>query len=198
MNPIEVLMNEHRVIESVLDSFESYVGRLAPDSSVDAADVGRFIQFIREFADACHHGKEEDILFETMVRNGMPRESGPIAVMLHEHEQGRQLVRTMTDCAARAAVSGWNDGERQCLRHAAHTYADLLRHHIQKEDGILYPMAASQLDAPAMAEIARRFDVFESEKTGAGEHEKLHALAEELIGRYGTPGAAEHRHSHLH
>jgi len=163
---------------------------------VDSADVGRFIHFIREFADACHHGKEEDILFETMARNGMPRESGPIAVMLHEHEQGRQLVRTMSDCAARAAASGWNDEERQCLRHAAHTYADLLRHHIQKEDGILYPMASSQLDASAMAEIARRFEDFESEETGAGEHEKLHTLAEELTARYGASGANAHHHHH--
>jgi len=132
-----------------------------------------------------------------MVQNGMPRDSGPIAVMLHEHEQGRQLVRTMIDCAARAAASGWSDGERQCLRHAAHSYADLLRHHIQKEDGILYPMASSQLDASAMAEIARRFDVFEAEETGAGEHEKLHELADDLIARYGAPGAsAGHPHHH--
>ncbi len=196
MNPIEVLMNEHRVIESVLDALESYAGRLAPDSSVDAADVDRFIRFIREFADACHHGKEEDILFETMVRHGMPRDSGPIAVMLHEHEQGRQLVRMMADCAARAAVSGWNDDERQCLRHAAHSYADLLRHHIQKEDGILYPMASSQLDASAMAEIARQFDLFETEQTGAGEHEKLHALADQLVARYGAPGASAGHHHH--
>jgi hemerythrin-like domain-containing protein len=196
MNPIEALMNEHRVIESVLDAFESYVDRLAPDSPADPADLGRFTRFIREFADTCHHGKEEDILFEAMVLNGMPRDTGPIAVMLHEHDQGRQLVRTWTDCAARAAESGWNDGERQCLRLAAHTYANHLRHHIQKEDGVLYQMAATQLDAAAMAEIARRFEVFEAEKTGPGGHAALHALAEDLIARYGASGPAPHRHTH--
>jgi len=198
MDPIEVLMNEHRMIESVLDSFEVYVDRLARDSSVDAADADRFTRFIREFADTCHHGKEEDILFEAMVRNGMPREFGPLAVMLHEHEQGRQLVRTMSDCAARATESGWNEGERECLRHAAHAYAELLRQHIQKEDEILYPMATSQLDATAMVEIGRQFEVFEAETTGPGAHEKLHALAEDLIARYGASGPEEHRHGHAH
>lgn len=196
MNPIEVLMNEHRLIESVLDSLEAYVDRLSPNSSLETADLGRFAQFIRAFADTCHHGKEENILFETMVENGMPRESGPIAVMLHEHEEGRQLVRTLTEFAARSTEPGWSDADRQRIRQAARSYAELLRRHIQKEDGILYPMAVSRLDPATMADIARRFDAFEAEKTGPGEHEKLHLLAEELIARYGHSGAAEHQHHH--
>jgi hemerythrin-like domain-containing protein len=198
MDPIEVLMNEHRLIESVLDSLEAYVDRLAPNSSLETADLGRFTQFIRAFADTCHHGKEEDILFETMVQHGMPRESGPIAVMLHEHEQGRQLVRTLAEFAARPTEAGWNDADRHRIRQAARSYAELLRQHIQKEDGILYPMAVSRFDPATMADIARRFDAFEAEKTGPGEHEKLHALAEELIARYRPSGATEHHHPHCH
>jgi hemerythrin-like domain-containing protein len=198
MDPIEVLMNEHRLIESVLDSLEVYVDRLAPNASIETADLGRFTRFIRAFADTCHHGKEEDVLFETMVANGMPREAGPIAVMLHEHEEGRQLVRTLTAFAARSAEPGWSDADRQGIRQTAHAYAELLRQHIQKEDGILYPMAVSRLDPATMADIARRFDAFETEKTGPGEHEKLHALAEELIARYGHSGATEHHHHHCH
>jgi hemerythrin-like domain-containing protein len=198
MDPIEVLMTEHRLIESVLDSLEVYVDRLAPNSSSDTADLGRFTRFIRAFADTCHHGKEEDILFETMVANGMPRETGPIAVMLHEHEEGRQLVRTLTEFAARSSEPGWSDADRRQIRQAAHSYAELLRQHIQKEDGILYPMAVSRLDPATMADINRRFDEFEAEKTGPGEHEKLHALAEELIARYHAPGTTEHHHHHCH
>jgi hemerythrin-like domain-containing protein len=198
MNPIEVLMNEHRLIESVLDSLETYVDRLTPNSSVETADLGRFAQFIRAFADTCHHGKEEDILFATMVANGMPRESGPIAVMLHEHEEGRKLVRTLTEFAAHSVEPGWSDADRQRIRQAARSYAQLLRQHIQKEDGILYPMAVSRLDPATMVDINRRFDEFEAEKTGPGEHEKLHALAEELIARYHAPGTPEHDHPHCH
>jgi hemerythrin-like domain-containing protein len=198
MDPIEVLMNEHRLIESVLDSLEAYVDRLAPNPATETADLDRFTRFIRAFADTCHHGKEEDILVQTRVQNGMPRDSGPIAVMLHEHEEGRQLVRTLTEFAARSAAPGWSDADRNQIRRAAHAYADLLRQHIQKEDGILYPMAVSRLDPVTMGDIARRFDTFEAEKTGPGEHEKLHALAEELIGRYPASGAGEQRHIHCH
>lgn len=194
MNPIEVLMNEHRLIESVLDSLEAYVDRLTPNASVEAADLGRFVQFIRAFADTCHHGKEEEILFATMVANGMPRESGPIAVMLHEHEEGRQLVMTLAEFAAHSVDPGWSDADRRRIRQTARSYAELLRQHIQKEDGILYPIAVSRLDPATMADINRRFDEFEAERTGPGEHEKLHALAEELIARHKAPGKTESPH----
>lgn len=195
MTPIDVLMNEHRLIESVLDSLEAYTDRLGPNSSVDPADLGRFAEFIREFADTCHHGKEEDILFERMIDYGMPRETGPIAVMLHEHEDGRRLVRALSDFATRSSA-GWSDADRANIRQTARAYAELLRQHIQKEDMILYPMAVSRLDESTMDEIAQQFDVFETEKTGPGEHEKLHALAEELIERYGDPQAAAQGHHH--
>ncbi len=42
------------------------------------------VQFPCTFADRCHHGKEENLLFKTMVDRGFPREAGAIAVMLLE------------------------------------------------------------------------------------------------------------------
>ncbi len=63
------------------------------------------------FADQCHHGKEEDLLFPAMEAAGIPRESGPIGVMLEEHNIGRQYVRGMAE-----AVSGYRAGETQAGR----------------------------------------------------------------------------------
>jgi hemerythrin-like domain-containing protein len=194
MGPIESLMNEHRLIESVLDALESYVSRLAPSSGADPGDLDRFVTFFRQFADRCHHGKEEDILFQTMIEHGFPKESGPIAVMLQEHDQGRHLIAQLTE-AARSAGS-WTDQDRARIRQAALLYSDLLHHHIQKEDGILYPMALSQLSEPVIEEIGRRFDVFEGEETGEGEHERFHRLAGELAARYGTENAGHSGHHH--
>ena len=198
MDPIETLMNEHRLIESVLDALEEYTDRLAGNPATNAAHLASFADFIRAFADTCHHGKEEEILFDTMIQRGMPRQSGPIAVMLHEHEEGRQLVRALRDLAGRAVEPGWTDADRQRIRQTARSYADLLRQHIQKEDGILYPMALSMLDETARAEIARRFDAFESDPSRLGEHERLHALGEELIAIYGGSRATTRGEFHCH
>ena len=56
------------------------------------------VDFIRNYADRFHHAKEEDVLFEALVDNGMPQENSPVAAMLMEHDQGRSFVRAMEVC----------------------------------------------------------------------------------------------------
>jgi hemerythrin-like domain-containing protein len=187
MNAIKTLMQEHTVILKVLDALDRYVGR--PEGQWSRVELGKFVTFIREFADACHHGKEEDILFRQMVEAGFPGDSGPIAVMLRDHEEGRRLVGII----ARASESGAPDpAEAETVREAAHAYTRLLRGHIHKEDNILYPMAAQHLPESVMKAIEERFDRFEAEETGSGRHEMLHALAEELIGGDDDPYEPAH------
>ena len=97
------------------------------------------VDFIRNYADRFHHAKEEDVLFEALVKNGMPRENSPIAAMLMEHDQGRSFVKAM-ETAAREALDG-QTGREQTIADNALAYAALLREHIAKEDDILYPLA---------------------------------------------------------
>ena len=96
------------------------------------------VDFIRQYADRFHHAKEEDVLFEALVTNGMPREQSPVAAMLMEHEQGRAFVRGM-ETAVRQAVTG-APGQDQTIADNALGYSALLRDHIDKEDTILYPL----------------------------------------------------------
>ena len=194
MQPIEVLMNEHRAIEAVIDALEIYADNLCAGRTADPADLSRFVEFIRGFADQCHHGKEEDILFAAMVEHGFPQDGGPIAVMLDEHEQGRKYVRSLADAAKDPEL--WQEQDRQRIRQAADGYAALLRQHIQKEDEILYPMAQSLLGDSSMDAIGIRFEQFEQKETGAGEHERLHALGDELVLRYTGQASSCGHHDH--
>jgi hemerythrin-like domain-containing protein len=194
MEAIETLMSEHRVIERGLDALDAFAEEALRGAADDRKELGRFVAFIREFADACHHGKEEDILFKAMVEAGFPSQGGPIAVMLHEHDVGRAFVKRLADLAAQAAP--WSTGDREALAEAAHGYANLLRLHIQKEDGILYPMAEQHLPPPVMERVDRDCARYEQEKTGAGEHERLHRLAEELVARH-APAPAGEKAPHL-
>jgi hemerythrin-like domain-containing protein len=97
------------------------------------------VDFIRNYADRFHHAKEEDVLFEALVQNGMPRQNSPIAAMLMEHDQGRAYVGAM-EAAAQRALSG-EQGQEGTIAENALAYAALLRDHIAKEDEILYPLA---------------------------------------------------------
>lgn len=198
MDAIETLMNEHRVIERVLDALVGFADEARRKGTTDKDELGRFVAFIREFADRCHHGKEEDILFAAMVAHGFPRDGGPIAVMLHEHGQGRALVGAL---AAKVAQDGaWTPADLQEIADDANAYANLLHAHIHKEDAVLYPMAEQHLPPEAMERVAADCERFEEEQTGAGEHERYHALADELVLRHAATShpAAGPMHPHRH
>lgn len=188
MNPIERLMDEHRVIESVMDALDAYVD--ADQALAPQADLAGFTTVLRDFADAFHHGKEEDILFAAMVDHGFPRDSGPIGVMLHEHDLGRSHVRALA--ALSTVDSPWTDEQRRTIADHAHAFTSLLRAHIQKEDQILYPMALTHLPEGSLAGMAVRFDEFESRQLAAPDRVDLPALAGQLTQRY---GAADRRQS---
>jgi hemerythrin-like domain-containing protein len=185
MDPIETLMNEHRVIERVLDGLVAFAGEVRRKGTTEKDELARFVTFIREFADACHHGKEEDILFAAMVEHGFPREGGPIAVMLHEHDQGRALVGVLKARAGQGEP--WSDADRQEIADVSSGFADLLRAHIHKEDAILYPMAEQHLPPEVIDAVGDACERYERDEARAGAHERLHALAEELV-RVHAPG----------
>jgi hemerythrin-like domain-containing protein len=195
MDAIETLMNEHRLIERALDALVCFADEVRRKTSDDKEELGRFVTFIREFADACHHGKEEDILFAAMVEAGFPREGGPIAVMLFEHDQGRALVRQLAELAAQAEP--WSADDRQRLAESAYGFSTLLHSHIHKEDAILYPMAEQRLPPGVLERVSADCEAYERQKAGSGDHERLHRLADELVSRHASLGsAAEPRRIH--
>ena len=151
-SPTDILRDEHRVILGALTTLERAVDRLAAGRTLPEGWWDQTVEWFRAFADRNHHAKEEKSLFPAMVKAGVPAENSPISVMLEEHVQGRALIRAMAveAIAQRAA--------------AALGYVQLLRDHIAKEDGILWPLAESVLDERAVAAVAREFDAVEAEQ----------------------------------
>ncbi|CAG1016495.1 hypothetical protein ANAEL_05649 [Anaerolineales bacterium] len=177
MKATEVLMEEHEVILRVLIALEKALtnipsGKFNPDFFLEASD------FIKNFADACHHAKEEGVLFVEMEASGVPVKGGPIGVMLAEHEQGRQYTRLM-----REAAEKWQAGDAlaiEAVKLNGMGYVNMLRQHIQKENNILFPMADRVVPTEKQSDIWERFEQIELEETGEGVHEKYEALAEKL------------------
>ena len=194
MDAIETLMNEHRLIEQTLDALVGFGDEVERRGGTEKAELGRFVTFFREFADGCHHGKEEDILFAAMVEAGFPRNGGPIAVMLHEHDQGRGLVQILK---ARAEQPGpWTDADRQEIAEVSRGYSQMLHAHIHKEDAVLYPMAEQHLTPEAMAQVGEGCERYEADRLGS--HERLHALAAELVERHAPAAHADAQAPHGH
>jgi hemerythrin-like domain-containing protein len=176
-DPIAALMEEHRVIEKALSILEKIVEIVNSGSDPDKNDLLKLLEFFSVFADKCHHGKEEDRLFPLMEARGIPREGGPIGVMLLEHEEGRSYVRAMR----RVVEGGLSD--KQSLVDNALRYVNLLREHIYKEDNILYPMGKRVFTAEDIERLEREFEEVE-EKLGRGVHEKYVAIIDDLYRKY--------------
>jgi len=181
MEAIETLMAEHQQILGAIGALEAFAGE-ARRGGGDAAELGRFVTYIREFADAHHHAKEEDLLFTAMVEAGFPRDAGPIGVMLGEHDEGRRHVRELAEVAG--ATAPWTDADRARLHAAALGYADLLRSHIHKEDAILYPMAEARLPAPLADRVDLAAAAHDARQSAAGVLARLEALGAGLVARH--------------
>ncbi len=178
MEATQILMSEHRVIENVIASLEKAAGRLKAGESVRPGFFVDASSFIQGFADGCHHRKEEGVLFKAMVKNGIPEENGPVAVMLADHEQGRAFTRGMR-AAAERLEAGDLSAKKAVIQNAL-GYTSLLRAHIFKEDRILFPMADQVIPPSAQPQVVEDFEHVEHEETGEGVHEKYLALANKL------------------
>lgn len=173
----EALKHDHRVIEKVLAVLEGLIARSgeAPEEIWRKA-----IDFIRGFADQCHHLKEEKLLFPALEKRGVPLEGGPIGVMLLEHEEGRAYVRAMADAIAR-----WDEdpgAAKRALVENARPYLRLLREHIAKEDQILFSMADDVLSGEEQKRLLSEFEEHEAKEIGPGVHEKFLQIVHELEG----------------
>jgi len=174
----QVLRSEHDAILRMLDVADESARRLDAGENVLPSVLNGLLEFLRLFADRCHHGKEEDLLFPLLEKKGLPRHGGPIGVMLHEHDLGRKLIAEMA-AAAEAFTAGDATAGARWAQPARH-YSALLREHIQKENNILFVMAERMLSDAEQQELKRSFDRVEVEKMGAGTHERLHALMDQL------------------
>lgn len=150
MRAIEILKKEHRTIERGLELLEKAAERPESEDALQA-----LLEFLSEFADRRHHAKEEDILFAALEKQGMPREGGPIFVMLEEHQIGRSLRKQMAEALSRFSAG---DGGQEGFVRAARSFVMLLRQHIEKEDNILYPLAENLLGSDADPALLDEFE----------------------------------------
>jgi hemerythrin-like domain-containing protein len=176
MRAIEILKNEHRVIEKVVDSLERIADRGAEQGRLDALAARRALDFFHSFVDGCHRNKEEIFLFPLMKARGLP--CGPTGVMRDQHDRGLSHLWAMA-----AFLPGAADGEADALEQfvrQVRIYVQFLREHIENEDNRLYVDADRALTAADQRELLKSFDLIESHQVSAGKREGYLRLADEL------------------
>jgi len=178
MRPTEILMEEHQAILRLLEVLQKISEKLNNGNQVDVGTMEKAVDFIRTFADKCHHAKEEYVLFKFMEERGMPRHGGPIGVMLMEHDEGRGYVSKMAE-AVESIKKGSSEAGKIYAENAMN-FAGLLSQHIHKEDNILYPMSEQMMEEGDEEKLLEEFEKSEKERVGTGVHEKYLKILEKL------------------
>jgi hemerythrin-like domain-containing protein len=176
---LEDLKQEHDAVLFALDILERMVARVDAGQPVDPQQIGSLLAFLHEFADTCHHGKEEGLLMPALLDAGIARDAEPLRRMLDEHTQGRELVQRM-----RAAALPMLRGP--AFTATARAYASLLRSHIAHEQEVLFPLAEARLSTAQLDNLFDAFAIHESEVIGPGRHEALHEMLGELGEKYAS------------
>ncbi|MBT4866770.1 MAG: hemerythrin [Planctomycetaceae bacterium] len=167
MKTIDRLVAEHDLIERGLDLLEKSVALIESNRPVPE-NFSRWVpDFFSQFADACHHAKEEDLFFPLLKERGISQEGGPIGVMLHEHDIGRDCVRRMREASAADEFDG------SSFATAAGEFVPLLRQHIFKENNILFKMAENVLSTADDDALNDRFTEVERERELSELHQQF-------------------------
>lgn len=183
MDSIKLMMEEHKYILRMLAVVRKACYGVMHGDAIHYEDFERMIDFIRNYADAHHHGKEEKMLFHEMVIHlGSLGNKLITHGMLVEHDSGRLFIRELEEALAR--VKAGDEESRLDVIANAISYTHLLKRHIEKEDTVVYTFAQRQLSADIIEKVNRETIDFEAVATEKGTQQHYMKLVEELEVKY--------------
>jgi len=133
MMPIGPLMIEHRLIERMIEAMREELLLIEKEKKVDPGLIEMAVDFIRTYADRCHHGKEEDILFRDLgVKKLTDEHRHTMEELVEEHRFGRKVTARLVEANTRY-VQG-NQEALSVITDCIRSLIEFYPKHIEKED----------------------------------------------------------------
>ncbi len=154
------LMHEHHLILRAVEDMRAEMERIAHEGEVDVEYVRTASDFLRTYADKCHHGKEEDILFRDLADKPMPPDlAREMQRLIDEHAWARGVNMRMAEAAERF-VDGDPAAYREVAEHMG-ALADFYPGHIDREDHHFFKPAIDLFTAEERDSMAEQFEEFD-------------------------------------
>lgn len=183
MTSIELMVEEHKYIKKMLQVVRNASFKILKGGDISYEDFDEMIDFIKNYADKHHHGKEEKFLFKEMVD-----QLGTVGVnlithgMLVEHDYGRLYISELKSALERVK-NGDEESKLDVISNAV-GYANHLNRHIIKEDAVVYTYADKNLTKEILDSVNAKTDVFEEEASKLGTQEHYIKMLEKLEEKY--------------
>jgi hemerythrin-like domain-containing protein len=133
MQPIGLLMKEHRLIERMIPLIEKTIQKSKETHKIDVKFITISIEFFRNYADKTHHGKEEDILFESLKKIQISMEhKKTMEQLIEDHKTSRAIIAELED--ANSQYANGNESVIGIIQEKLRQLTILYPRHIEIED----------------------------------------------------------------
>jgi hemerythrin-like domain-containing protein len=164
-NVLNDLHDDHKNIARVLALLNHELETLAEVHSPDYELLEDIMRYVTGYPDT-HHHPTEDIVFQHL-RERAPDTAAAIEAILTEHQElaasGRRFLAAVEAVEHEALI------QRTELLALGRAYADLLEHHMDREEGYLFPQARQQLSASDWHEIGTEVEAQPDPLFGPGQ-----------------------------
>ena len=172
--PTDELRSDHELVLLVVEAMEYEAASILRSGAVHEERVMSMTRFTRDFTDACHQRKEEEVL---------------LPVLLARRHDAADLVRTLEDEHAAGRDAIWEveaalhspTGDGVAVARELAVYARLLHGHVAREDNVLLPLAEWALRGQEPRFVAQEFARIDAEQLGPTGYERYVELANELV-----------------
>jgi hemerythrin-like domain-containing protein len=178
MMPIGPLMIEHRLIERMVSLLNEEMHAIEKNNEVHLELIDNAVDFFRTYADRCHHGKEEDILFRDLAKKKLSAEHKRIMdELIQEHVFGRETVGKLFSAKER-----YGKGDKDVLKEIIGLLKELVAFyptHIEKEDKHFFMPCMEYFSKEERDAMLRECWEFDKQLI----HEKYRQVVERFEGR---------------
>jgi hemerythrin-like domain-containing protein len=181
---IHVIKAEHRNLFRVVNVLDVIVRDMEGGAAPDFGLLDAILGYIEEFPDRYHHPKEDDYLFKRL-RLREPAAAAILEELEDEHHLFAARMKTLKealDAFRRGHPKGGED-----FRLAVREYVRFQTKHLQKEEGVVLPMALRCLTAEDWAEIDAAFADNKDPLFGGAARDEARALYSRIVNMAPAP-----------
>lgn len=178
--PDEVLKTEHDAIRGLLVALDRFADGILREDAFSRDDLYDALSVLSDFADRCHTGKEETILFPVMSQTS-PENADLVKRLASDHVLFRDYITSFRDLLSKARLRAI----RRRIAGRLHTYVRLHLEHMHIVDEQLLPQVHRLLPKGEQERIVGAFAEKEEQEIGWGMKDAYAAIIRRLVETYG-------------
>jgi hemerythrin-like domain-containing protein len=165
----EDLMREHGVLRRALLVYTQVAIKLRSNPSAVSPDaLQKTAKLFRAFGEDYHEKRlEETYIFPSVKQAGGPAASYP-DILITQHQRGREITDYILAVTQGAKLGASN---ADLLARALESLVLMYRHHVAREDTIVFPAWKRTLSAKQLDEMNDKFEDIEHEQFGQDGYE---------------------------